>query len=206
MVNQREKTKPAPGPPVRRDILDGSWIVVAVLPVGLFLLAAGCFGQSQAPPNPAEEAALKLFLRNYVRDLSYDYKKTRFFSTFVDLKDDGTRQVIVYFTDQNSCGSGGCTTLILASADSSYKVITSITIGWPPIRILDSKSNGWHDLGVWVQGGGVLPGYEAKLSFDGKAYPRNPTVPPAQRLTGKALGRIVVPVTALTEGGKALYP
>jgi hypothetical protein len=46
-----------------------------------------------------------------------------------------------------------------------------------------------------VQGGGIQPGYEAKLSFNGKTYPKNPSVPPAQRLTQQAVGKVVVPVT-----------
>jgi len=55
-----------------------------------------------------------------------------------------------------------------------------MTITHPPIRMLNGTSNGWHNLGVWVQGGGILPGYEAELRFDGKTYPNNPTVLPAQ--------------------------
>ncbi|GAC1665228.1 MAG: hypothetical protein NVS9B4_20880 [Candidatus Acidiferrum sp.] len=104
--------------------------------------------------------------------------------------------MIIYFTDQQSCGSGGCAALILAPKDSSYKVVTKITIARLPIRVLTTKSNGWHDLGVWVQGGGIQPGYEAKLSFNGKKYPGNPSVPPARHLRGKVAGEVVVPITA----------
>src|SRR5579883_2955887 len=109
---------------------------------------------------------------------------------------------IVHFTDQHSCGTGGCTTLILEPAGSSFKVITSIAIGWPPIRILTTKTNGWHDIGIWVQGGGIRDGYEADLPFDGKTYPRNPSVPPARRLVEKVVGRIVIPKDAV---GVTLY-
>jgi hypothetical protein len=131
-----------------------------------------------------------------VKDPFYDYKATRYISAFVNLKGDGTRQVIVYFTDKYSCGSGGCTALILAPEGLSYKVITSITIARLPIRVLTTKSNGWHDISVWVHGGGVQPGYEAILSFDGKTYPRNPTVPPARPLLKKVPGRVVIPYEA----------
>jgi hypothetical protein len=144
--------------------------------------------------TPEDSAKLKTFLRDY---LNGSYKAgdttTRYFAAPVDLTDGGEQQVIVYFTDQHSCGTGGCTTLVLAPAGPSYKVITSITIGWPPIRVLNEKTNGWHDLGIWVQGGGIQPGYEADLRFDGKTYPRNPSVPPAKPLVKKATGRIVVP-------------
>ncbi len=177
-------------------------MVARVLAAGWVLLAASFFAQTVHQPTPKQEDSLKRFLRGYLKDPSYDYKTARYFSAFVDLKDDGTRQVIVYFTDQHSCGSGGCTTLILAPEGSSYKVVTSITIAWPPIRVLASRLNGWRDIAVQVHGGGIVHPYEAKLSFNGKTYPRNPTVPPARRLTEKVAGEVVVPLDA---EGKPLY-
>ena len=150
-----------------------------------------------------ESARLKNFLRDYLQDSHRaGDTTTRYFAAFIDLTDDGRRQAIVYFTDQHSCGTSGCTTLILAPEGSSYKLITSITIGWPPIRVLSTKTNGWHDLGMWVQGGGIQPGYEAGLSFDGKTYPRNPSVPPARPLVEKVAGKTVIPKGAV---GTPLY-
>jgi hypothetical protein len=75
---------------------------------------------------------------------------------------------------------------------NSWKIVTNMTVTSPPIRILASKSSGWHNIGVWVQGGGVQPGYEAELRFDGKTYPRNPSVPPARRLEGNPAGEVVI--------------
>jgi hypothetical protein len=174
-------------------------IISMVVLGGFIFLAAGCLAQRQHQPNSKQDDSIKMFLRDYLRD---PFKTTRYCSAFVDLKDNGTRQVIVYFTDQHSCGSGGCTTLILAPEGSSYKVVTSITIVWPPIRVLGTKSNGWHDIGVMVHGGGTDPAYEAKLSFNGETYPSNPTMPPARRLTEKVAGEVVVPLNAV---GKPLY-
>jgi len=56
--------------------------------------------------------------------------------------------------------------------------------------MLRTKSHGWRDIGVMVQGGGIIQEYEAALRFDGRTYPTNPTVPPATplaRTTGKIL-------------------
>lgn len=158
---------------------------------------------AQQPSAAKESAKLRSFLRDYLHS-SYvaGDNTTRYFAAFVDLQDGRTQEVIVYFTDPNSCGTGGCTTLILAPEGSSYAVITSITIGWPPIRVLSSRTNGWHDLGIWVQGGGIQPGYEATLQFDGKTYPRNPSVPPAKRLAEKATGKIIIPKSPV---GAPLY-
>src|SRR5208282_1408183 len=123
-------------------------------------------------------------------------KATQYSAAFVDLKDHGAKEVIVYLSSDGWCGTGGCTMLILAPEDTSYRVVTKTTITRLPIRVLATKSNGWHDISVVVAGGGIQPGYEAELSFDGKTYPSNPSVPPAHPIDGEARGKIVVPVTA----------
>ena len=152
----------------------------------------------------AQEAKVRGFLQNYAGPPASDEDKaTRYFAAFVHLSDDNTQQVIVYLLGGGWCGSGGCTTLILVPKDSSYRVLTKITVAQLPIRVLDTKSKGWRDLGVWVEGGGIESGYEARLAFDGEQYPDNPTVPPAQPITPKTKGRIVVPSAAK---GKPLYP
>jgi hypothetical protein len=134
---------------------------------------------------------------------SDETKTTQYVSTFVDLNDDGTQEAIVYLTSDGWCGSGGCTTLIVAPEGSSYKVITKITITRPPIRVLTTKSTGWHDIAVGVHGGGIMHAYEAELSFDGKTYPSNPSMPPARRLLEKVAGEVAV---SATEKATPLYP
>jgi hypothetical protein len=167
------------------------WLLVALL------VACSCAA--------AQEAQLRKFLQNYATtnlDVP-EVKATRYSHAFVHLRDDKAQQVIVYLMGTASCGTSGCTTLLLVPNRSSYRVVTNISIVQLPVRILDTKSHGWHDLGVWVQGGGIQPGYEARLSFDGEQYPENPTIPPAQPLPPKSKGRIVVPRTAI---GEPLFP
>ena len=96
-----------------------------------------------------DSSSLRSFLRDYLRDpyIAGD-TATRYFAVSVNLADNNGAQVIVYFTDQRSCGTSGCTSLILRPQGSSYKVVTSISTGWPPIRVLETKSHGWHDLGI----------------------------------------------------------
>jgi hypothetical protein len=101
------------------------------------------------------------------------------------------------------CGSGGCNCLVLARKNSSYEVVTKITITQTPIRVLDSVSNGWRSLGVGVRGGGIQPGYEAELRFDGKTYPRNPSVPPARPLKTAVAGEVVI---ESEQNATPLYP
>jgi hypothetical protein len=130
-------------------------------------------------------------LRHFIQ--TWDDKAASYISAFCDLNDDGTPEAVVYLTDREWCGSGGCTMLILTKKGGSWSVVTEIAITQLPIRVLSKKTNGWHSIGVWVQGGGIQPGYESVLDFDGNSYPSNPTVPPARRLKKKSAGRVLIP-------------
>ena len=80
----------------------------------------------------------------------------------------------VYLLGNRWCGSGGCHTLVLKRKGVSWSIVTKIRIARTPIRVMPDMSNGWHSIGVWVQGGGVQPGYEAELRFNGASYSREP--------------------------------
>src|SRR5258707_6611531 len=125
-------------------------------------------------PPPEEESARK-FLQTKAED-----KDTRYILVFRDLNGDGIPEAIAYLVGNEWCGSGGCNLFVLYKAGNSWKVVTSVTITHPPVRIFDDTSNGWHNIGVQVGGGGIMRGYEAELRFSGKAYPKNPTVFPAR--------------------------
>jgi hypothetical protein len=172
-------------------------VELAALLSGLMLISV-CVAQTMREPNPKRAESLKSFLQSYLGKPYPTFeqeKATRYSSAFVDLKDDGTEEVIVYVSGRTWCGSGGCTMLILAPEGTSYRVVTRTTITRPPIRILNTKSNGWHDISVVVVGGGIA-GSEAVLPFDGKTYPSNPSVPPARRSFEKIQGETVISVTA----------
>ncbi len=134
-----------------------------------------------------DEASVRTFLRT-----QDDGKDTRYVAAFRDLNGDGTSEALVYLLGNNWCGSGGCNLFILQRAGDSWKVVSTMTITNPPIRVLNSTVNGWHNLGVWVEGGGIRPGYEAVMRFNGNKYPGNPSVPPAVRTTKSLPGEIVI--------------
>jgi hypothetical protein len=137
--------------------------------------------------TPSEQATLKTFLQKVD-----DSSDTEYVAAFRDLNGDGVDEAIVYLLGNNWCGSGGCNMLVLSQERGSWKVVSTITIVRPPVRVLEGSSDGWHNIGVWVQGGGVRRGYEAELSFNGKTYSRNPSVPSAKRAAQGVSGETVI--------------
>lgn len=149
-------------------------------------------GRAQAPREPnAPDQRTEEALRRFLQTMSED-KATRYMVGYFDLNADGKSEAIVRLIGNEWCGSGGCNTLILQRTASSWRVVTNITITQLPIRVLAETSHGWHKIGVWVEGGGIEPGYEAELQFDGKTYPRNPSTPPSRRTAKKAEGEVVL--------------
>jgi hypothetical protein len=126
---------------------------------------------------------------------------TRITVASVKTSDGKTDEDIVYVSGQRWCGSGGCTMLILEPTESTFRAIGRVTIVQPPIRLLPSMHGGHPDIGVSVQGGGIQPGYEAVLSFNGKSYPGNPSMPPAQK-AAVVRGKVII---ANTEDSVPLY-
>ncbi|MFZ4858126.1 MAG: hypothetical protein ACOYL3_17190 [Desulfuromonadaceae bacterium] len=96
---------------------------------------------------------------------------------FVDLNDDGIDDVLVLMTDNQYCGSGGCSCAIFRGVAGGFKFVSSSTITREPILLLTEKKKGWHTLSVFVAGGGAKPG-QVMMRFDGTEYPSNPSMEP----------------------------
>jgi len=170
----------------------------------LLLTIAGtnCFslGQQAISINRPSEL-LKAYLRSYLsRGIALSDTTTRIAAISVKTDDGKIAEDIVYVSGQQWCGSGGCLMLILKPVGSSFEVLGRVTIVQLPIRLLPSMHDGYPDIGVHVQGGGIQAGYEAVLSFDGKGYPTNPSMPPARQTTA-VQGKVVI---ASTEGSVPL--
>jgi hypothetical protein len=171
-----------------------------------FLMMTGTTWRSvgqQAVASNGPSEPLKAYLRSY---LSLGGKvppdtTTRVTAFSVKTDDGRTDENIVYVSGQGWCGSGGCTMLILEPTESSFKVLGRVTIVQLPIRLLRSTSHGHPDIGVIVQGGGILSGYEAVLSFNGERYRSNPSLPPGRKAT-TVQGKVII---ANTDGSIPLY-
>ena len=96
---------------------------------------------------------------------------------FADLNDDGIDDAVVLITDNQYCGSGGCTFVIFQGVAGGFKLVSSSTITIEPILLLPEKKKGWHTLSVFVAGGGAKAG-QVIMRFNGKKYPGNPSTQP----------------------------
>ncbi|MEP9402610.1 hypothetical protein [Sphingomonas sp. VNH70] len=116
----------------------------------------------------------------------------RYRTAAVDLNGDGAPERLVLAQDRAACGSGGCVLYVLTPARrGGFRIVTRMTVARAPVRVLATTTRGWRDLGVTVAGGGVPRPYVARLRFDGRRYPTNPTVAPATMLR-RPTGRIVL--------------
>jgi hypothetical protein len=171
----------------------------------MLLILAGATAVSQGQETSVSSRPnepLKAYLRDYLSLGGKVPRDTTIRITTVKVKaDDGKAEDVVYISGEGWCGSGGCTLLMLEPTESSFKVLGRVTIVQLPVRLLPSTSHGYPDIGVTVQGGGVQAGYEAVLSFNGKNYPRNPSLPPARKAPA-VLGNVII---ANTEGSVPLY-
>lgn len=109
-----------------------------------------------------------------------------------DLNDDGLPEAVVFLTDSDFCGSGGCNLLVFQQRSHAWHLVSHTFIVKPPIRVLPQRQRGWHSLGVFVQGGGIIDGYTAVLPFVKSGYPINPTALPAFRAHNETAGDVLV--------------
>lgn len=124
------------------------------------------------PPVGASE--LKEFLRQELHDpYGPDDIGTRYSAVAVELHDK-VKDVVVYVTGNDWCSSDGCYALLLEPEGRTFRVITHFTFINLPIRVLDSTTQGWHDLTVQVRDNGQRS-RRVILKFNGASYPGNPS-------------------------------
>ena len=144
----------------------------------------------------ADQVALEASVAKFIN--TWDSNKPPYKVAFYDLNWDSTPEAIVYVQDRNWCGSGGCTALILQQHKQQWRIVTKLGVTNLPITVLKSSHKGWHNLSVRAEGGGIAQGYDVLLSFNGKSYPKNPTLlsaASAKKLEGRTVLIAAEPVT-----------
>lgn len=105
----------------------------------------------------------------------------------VDLNGDGAPEVAATVVGPFVCGTGGCPLLIFQQRRGRLQPITAMGLFKEPLIVSDQKTKGWRNLISRVRWDAGRSTY-ALLTFDGRSYPTNPSVPPARPLQGTERG------------------
>lgn len=173
---------------------------IALFAVGLVLVlpVAGLKAQ------PSRDRSLRATLQSEFRESRSSAPDTRYVSAWADLDGDRRPEAIVYLLSRDYCGTGGCNLLVYRAAGRSWRLVARMTVSNPPIRVLNTRSHGWRDLAIGQRElrDEHLGHYEARLRFNGRTYPLNPSVPPAERLTRRVPGQVLI---AENDRGRRLF-
>jgi tetratricopeptide (TPR) repeat protein len=132
-----------------------------------------------------EEAIKKEF------DLNQDVGNVRYYYNKVDLNEDRIPEVFVYLVGPFVCGTGGCSGVIFKQENGEYKVLSRFSLVNTPVIISNTKTNGYRDLIMYVSGGGIKS-FFARVKYDGKAYPMNPSIEPKVETGTKVDGVAII--------------
>ncbi|GAB5350001.1 hypothetical protein [Alteriqipengyuania sp. 357] len=143
------------------------------LPILLPLALSACAPVPPAADVPLLDRSAKVWLQKE------EGADALYRSGHVDLDGDGIDEMLVYVGGPGRCGSGGCSLYVLRNTADGIAAIARTSVTQLPIGVLDTRRHGMRDIVVSVGGGGMPFGHRV-LFFDGRTYPANPTVPPAE--------------------------
>lgn len=134
--------------------------------LGIFLSTTGfSFAQNKSVPE-----GIIAYLKTNYNDASETSR--HFIYNAIDLNDDGKTEYLVGLIGGDWCGSGGCTMLIL---DKNYKLNTRMTVVEYPVYVGSpggkEVTKGYSNIYIQNRDGSV-----AKMTWNGKKYPANPSV------------------------------
>lgn len=150
--------------------------------------------------QPSRDAELHAFLQERFAEDRTSFPDTRYAHGWADLNGDGRPEAFVYLMSGNYCGSGGCDLFVYRPEQGSFYQVTRTSVTQPPVRVLNSRNEGWRDIAVGVSGGGARA-RTVILQFRGYGYPGNPTTD-GTTARGTPAGRVVI---AATDRGRPLF-
>lgn len=145
---------------------------------------------SNQNPDAALEKAILREMPDYAGELPPGFE-IRYAYNRVDLNGDSTPEVLVYLSGYYTCGTGGCTMMVLQPNGDDYQLVSRIRLVNAPLLVSNQTNAGWHDLVLYVSGGGSAPHYVV-LQHDGKGYPTNPSVAPEVPATATLKGTAIL--------------
>lgn len=160
---------------------------------GLLLAALAGLGSATVQAQPPVTAGVSVgevfagFLAGHLDRFRDDAPEATYQLGQADLNGDGIAEMLVYLNDPIWCGPHGCDLLIFTrTRRSGWRQLAEISVGAPPILVLERRSRGWRDLSLHVSDS-LAPGAQRSLSFDGTTY-AGPTRP----LTRQGQGRLLL--------------
>ena len=162
--------------------------------IGLILSLALAPAFASRASGSQDDASVRAWLRDRLGpppSVSEFNGPPRYTLAWADLNGDGQPEAIIYVSGPGWCGSGGCGMYILQKRGSGFRLRADTSITRTPIAVLTTRTHGWRDVSVLVVGGGILPGYRAKLQFDGWKYMSNPSM--AYAVKGRPPQHTVIP-------------
>ncbi|WP_432784919.1 META domain-containing protein [Cyanobium sp. BSA11S] len=101
----------------------------------------------------------------------------------IDLSGDRQDELVATVIGPYACGTGGCNAYVFKSGpkQKGLRLVSQMSLFKPPLVVSDQRHNGWRDLisRVRIDAG---HGYYTRLPYNGRSYPSNPSVPPAEPL------------------------
>ncbi len=111
------------------------------------LLVPVCVAPAAAQSNETMPPAARALL-------DYELQATQIRTRAADLDGDGTPDFLIYDESPDRCGTGGCTLHLITCRSGACRVRLSEPTVRLPIRLLDTRTEGWRDLAVVRAGGG----------------------------------------------------
>lgn len=161
----------------------GGVIKQALLLFAVLSLCISCSSTRNDRPNP--QHAFQTSFAEYLKGSgSSSLTPEEYEVAFVDLNKDDILDAValVSLWKTGFAGSGGGTLFVFAGTqDDSYRFISKSTVTRAPIYVRKTTNEGWRDLVVRSSGGAIRSSDRIML-FDGKGYPRNPSVEAKTRI------------------------
>lgn len=135
--------------------------------------------------NKPNEKLEKIIMNN---DNITDDNNDRYIYFHEDLNDDKKDEIIVFLWGDNYSGTGRGTLMIF---NNKYDLISRSTVVNMPIIISKNKTNGYKDIMVKVEGGGIYKEFYSLLKYENKKYPLNASMQEKVNLDKNNIKRII---------------
>lgn len=146
--------------------------------------------------NKPNKKLEKIIMNN---DNIKNYSNDRYIYFHEDLNDDKNDEIIVFLWGDNYSGTGGGTLMIF---NNKFHLISRTTVVNMPIIISKNKTDGYKDIIVKVEEGGVYEGFYSLLKYENNKYPLNASMQEKVNLDKNNIKRIINMQITPTSGFK----